>query len=627
LHRMAEEESGRLLEGSATESPKAGAVWARRTALGIVGLLFVAAMLALSHGGIHAGSRNLRPSMETMFYATRGSKSFYFKNGLKMPFKALNTELTIPGINDPAQTGIIEPRGSGVSNLRCLTRNRRRLPRPNDYEEFSAIPELDACNSKCGEQIRAGVGCTAFEYHKPSKVCRTFTRPVTGTKDGKGYTCSILGTGGDAPAITCPKGGSKETTDLPQEFPFALLSKGRCRRSQVMKTMCMTRRTYKQIRRQAFRQLRRLGTRCDATSCKQADYAGCVLRMAGHDFMDYDPSDGSGGSDGCTDMNNPDNGGLSKCLVDGEFSRSISDVYEDFCDSVSLADFLVIMAESAMEFARKNVVRQDPNATKYKPIRTFKYGRTTVKECPKAAFRLPNPENGCAAVKETFIDSLGLTQAESSALMGVHTLGRCHVENSGYSGWWSSPEQSRLFNNDYFKAIVFKGWKPMKSVCGNPDKNQWFRTGPQGGPTLQGSATEMMLNTDLCLAYSVDAQGPPGDETPIPSKGPLLAKNNTCCAWFFADPTTAPPPQEILATFTEVCHAKFTPTGEPIDDCGSVFQLEGFGLAGAAIRRWATDERAWLRTFRRVWNKATEKGQPGLKRLERNSDACDHPMR
>ena len=27
--------------------------------------------------------------------------------------------------------------------------------------------------------------------------------------------------------------------------------------------------------------------------------------------------------------------------------------------------------------------------------------------------------------------------------MGVHTLGRAKVENSGYHGWWSDPENSR----------------------------------------------------------------------------------------------------------------------------------------------------------------------------------------
>eukprot|EP00438_Fugacium_kawagutii_P033424 Skav208971 [mRNA] locus=scaffold1694:38869:41238:- [translate_table: standard] len=30
-----------------------------------------------------------------------------------------------------------------------------------------------------------------------------------------------------------------------------------------------------------------------------------------------------------------------------------------------------------------------------------------------------------------------ITVALAAALMGVHTLGKCRIENSGYDGWWS----------------------------------------------------------------------------------------------------------------------------------------------------------------------------------------------
>lgn len=40
--------------------------------------------------------------------------------------------------------------------------------------------------------------------------------------------------------------------------------------------------------------------------------AACILRLAGHDFMDYRYIDGvaSGGSDGCVNFNDADNAGL-----------------------------------------------------------------------------------------------------------------------------------------------------------------------------------------------------------------------------------------------------------------------------------------------------------------------------
>ena len=47
--------------------------------------------------------------------------------------------------------------------------------------------------------------------------------------------------------------------------------------------------------------------------------------------------------------------------------------------------------------------------------------------------------------------------------------------NSGYFGWWSDHLQSRLFNNDYYKSLLFKGWRPDTSLFGNAAKNQWIR--------------------------------------------------------------------------------------------------------------------------------------------------------
>ena len=53
------------------------------------------------------------------------------------------------------------------------------------------------------------------------------------------------------------------------------------------------------------------------TSNARAAFAGCIVRAAGHDFMDFRyNADGStsGGSDGCINFNDPDNAGLRECL-------------------------------------------------------------------------------------------------------------------------------------------------------------------------------------------------------------------------------------------------------------------------------------------------------------------------
>jgi hypothetical protein len=51
----------------------------------------------------------------------------------------------------------------------------------------------------------------------------------------------------------------------------------------------------------------------------RAKFAGCLVRTAGHDFMDYRvAADGteSGGSDGCIIFADGDNTGLADCLED-----------------------------------------------------------------------------------------------------------------------------------------------------------------------------------------------------------------------------------------------------------------------------------------------------------------------
>merc|ERR1719382_1293931 len=122
--------------------------------------------------------------------------------------------------------------------------------------------------------------------------------------------------------------------------------------------------------------------------------------------------------------------------------------------------------------------------------------------------------------------------------MGVHTLGKAKSRNSGYEGWWSDPANSTLFNNNYFRSMAFKGWRSMTSVCGNSKKNQWYKSGPGGVP--QGHTTEMMLNSDMCLAFSAGKKkdGPGKQDGHL---GPVLADRDDCCAWLIQHPRTEEP--------------------------------------------------------------------------------------
>ena len=207
-----------------------------------------------------------------------------------------------------------------------------------------------------------------------------------------------------------------------------------CAAGAAQVTQCMTLAGYDQIVAAVRGQLESLDNTCTASVCPQADWAGCVLRMAGHDFMDF--ANGQGGSDACTDMADPDNAGLTACLSSGEHGAALADVYQQFCAETlsfpkalprlvchivrlachielaqlrtSLADFLVIAAEAVMLSTRARQIAATPGAASLDFRGSFRFGRRTALNCAFAEGRLPNPERGCQAVQETFLDGMGL---------------------------------------------------------------------------------------------------------------------------------------------------------------------------------------------------------------------------
>lgn len=86
----------------------------------------------------------------------------------------------------------------------------------------------------------------------------------------------------------------------------------------------------------------------------------------------------------------------------------------------------------------------------------------------------------------------------TAAIMGAHTIGRARPENSGYDGSWSSKESEGVFDNDYYKQILTRGWGPELNVGGRTDNNQWKIVDRAGS---ESDHKQMMLNSDMCLAY------------------------------------------------------------------------------------------------------------------------------
>jgi len=325
------------------------------------------------------------------------------------------------------------------------------------------------------------------------------------------------------------------------------------------------------------------------TTYPRSNVFACVLRLAGHDFMDFDGQT-AGGSDGCMDLTVEDNDPNKHLLCLEGIRPSLIDVYLQFQFQVSFADFVVIAAETVMAESSN-----DPTlGQRFKA--NFQWGRITAMTCPSVKRNignqpLPDPGRACAANEETFIKNLGLTWAETAALMGVHTLGGAHLDRSGFDGFWSDRSNSLKFNNDYYKSMVQKGWAPERTSAG---RAQWRRVGTKGHNTNR----EMMLNTDMCLAFGYDLKSE--DTT-----------QDSCCAWAM--------PQKVHGSWPNAwCAVRPNETSPQLFDtmlshcCGGVGsrpcntnpqKLDG--PAAAEVLSFATSERVWLDTFLQAWWKAT----------------------
>jgi len=400
------------------------------------------------------------------------------------------------------------------------------------------------------------------------------------------------------------------------------------------KTSARTGATYDAVVESVQKLIGGLSDSCNDAACPRGEFSACILRMAGHDFMDFNKETGFGGSDGCIDFDDQDNKGLKPCLFTGENGVHLNDAYVKHRKDVSLADFLVIAGEAAMAFQRHaRTVGKDKQQLKDVFKKQFNWGRTTRKTCQNQV-HLPLPQTSCAANEKTFIKALSLTWRETAALMGVHTLGRARLANSGYDGWWSDPVSSSKFDNNYYHSLAGKGWMPQKTKA---DKSQWVRAGARSGIN-----TEMMLNTDMCLLY--ENMHNTKDNT---LKAEDFADGG-CCAWLMPKTTlrdiqsmsTSPtnPEQNTWCGFNDMggflndnfgvlqnwCCQDAPAGGNKANkangktiDCNSA--KTPAGPAAKDILEFAVDEEAWLQTFLVAWSKATQRGMkneilPNLKR-------------
>lgn len=119
------------------------------------------------------------------------------------------------------------------------------------------------------------------------------------------------------------------------------------------------------------------------------------------------------------------------------------------------------------------------------PVVPHRFGRKDAADgsaCPPNG-RIPDASQGADHVREMFT-RMGFNDQETVALIGAHTVGRCHIVRSGYDGPWT--HNPLTFDNGYFVNLITKQWRPK----------DW--TGPLQYEDVE-TGTLMMLPTDMAL--------------------------------------------------------------------------------------------------------------------------------
>ena len=164
-----------------------------------------------------------------------------------------------------------------------------------------------------------------------------------------------------------------------------------------------------------------------SNSIARSHFLGGIVRLAAHDFMDFDRSSTlQYGPDGCFDPDHDANAGLpSGVWCKGCMLRGLHETKYSF---LSRADFWIAAA---------NAVIHQTSVDNALDLRDrFRWGRKDRNSCPESGDRIPTPAS-CNQVEGAFIDRMGLEWVDAAALMGAHSIGRGDADNSGHEGVWS----------------------------------------------------------------------------------------------------------------------------------------------------------------------------------------------
>ncbi|WOL13427.1 putative L-ascorbate peroxidase 4 [Canna indica] len=166
----------------------------------------------------------------------------------------------------------------------------------------------------------------------------------------------------------------------------------------------------------------------------QKNCAPIMLRLAWHDAGTFDVNTKTGGPNGSIrheeEYAHGSNAGL-KIAID------LCEPVKTRRPRITYADLYQLVGVVAVEVTGG-------------PTIDFVPGRRDSSVCPREG-RLPDAKQGVPHLRDIFY-RMGLTDKDIVTLSGGHTLGRAHLDRSGFQGQWTS--EPLKFDNSYFIELL-----------------------------------------------------------------------------------------------------------------------------------------------------------------------------
>ena len=225
---------------------------------------------------------------------------------------------------------------------------------------------------------------------------------------------------------------------------------------------------------------------------------GGFVRVSFHDCI------GNGGCDGCIDHSIEDNAGLKR------YTDILDRVYQaSFIGKISRADFYALAAITALEKAT------EATSDKFLGGNRMKFGREDCCTSPEEDSRNNFPRS-IGNLKETlayFAKEFNFTPEQVVALLGAHTLGRAHIEESGNEGRWVRSTNdavgvnpASVLDNKYYEEVL-RGlfWHQVDVVFNGATQPQFqdpFTPANDLESRQNPHQLPMIFNSDICFVIN-----------------------------------------------------------------------------------------------------------------------------